>query len=336
MVGYDQSNKFDNDIPIVILLLGGNLTTLSALCGYLKRDTPIVVVKGTGGLADFIAGIPECSGTMWNKVDHARENVFADHVFKNMTSSQTRQEFIKRVARTALFESLCRNNTDFVYLLMENGVSIKDLNIEQLTPEELKMFCARILNNDALPLDETKLPSIGINMKSSEFVEAIYLVYYKQYVEDYITAQEKRDNHGLIISLSDRKCNESCESNVEKECAEMYWKSKVFNKGIQISTDLALRRLELKINKGNDRQVETQNKIQEAQYEMHHRFRQLFVSQGLPTLQRIIPNIPVGARWEQNGTTVAGGCKEGSATNQLNNPRGLFVDDDQMVVIADG
>ncbi|CAF1488839.1 unnamed protein product, partial [Rotaria sordida] len=271
MVGYDQSNKFDNDIPIVILLLGGNLTTLSALCGYLKRDTPIVVVKGTGGLADFIAGIPECSGT-----------------------------------------------------------------VEQLTPEELKMFCARILNNDALPLDETKLPSIGINMKSSEFVEAIYLVYYKQYVEDYITAQEKRDNHGLIISLSDRKCNESCESNVEKECAEMYWKSKVFNKGIQISTDLALRRLELKINKGNDRQVETQNKIQEAQYEMHHRFRQLFVSQGLPTLQRIIPNIPVGARWEQNGTTVAGGCKEGSATNQLNNPRGLFVDDDQMVVIADG
>ncbi|CAF4515884.1 unnamed protein product, partial [Rotaria magnacalcarata] len=36
-----------------------------------------------------------------------------------------------------------------------------------------------------------------------------------------------------------------------------------------------------------------------------------------------------------NGVTVAGGHGEGGATNQLNLPLGLFVDDDQTVVIAD-
>ncbi|CAF1394372.1 unnamed protein product [Rotaria sordida] len=49
----------------------------------------------------------------------------------------------------------------------------------------------------------------------------------------------------------------------------------------------------------------------------------------------VIPNIPVDARWEQNGTTVAGGYEGGNATNQLDRPFGLFVDDDQTMVIAD-
>ncbi|CAF1301705.1 unnamed protein product, partial [Rotaria sordida] len=48
-----------------------------------------------------------------------------------------------------------------------------------------------------------------------------------------------------------------------------------------------------------------------------------------------IPNIPINARWAQNATTVAGGHGEGSATNQLSWPHGLFVDDDQTIVIAD-
>ncbi|CAF1310580.1 unnamed protein product [Rotaria sordida] len=51
--------------------------------------------------------------------------------------------------------------------------------------------------------------------------------------------------------------------------------------------------------------------------------------------QLVIPNIPVGARWAQNGTNVAGGHENGNATNQLNEPWGLFVDDDQTMVIAD-
>ncbi|CAF1308046.1 unnamed protein product [Rotaria magnacalcarata] len=46
-------------------------------------------------------------------------------------------------------------------------------------------------------------------------------------------------------------------------------------------------------------------------------------------------NIPANATWVQNGVTVAGGHGQGGATNQLNWPFGLFVDDDQTVVIAD-
>ncbi|CAF4332376.1 unnamed protein product [Rotaria sp. Silwood2] len=49
----------------------------------------------------------------------------------------------------------------------------------------------------------------------------------------------------------------------------------------------------------------------------------------------VILNIPVDARWTQNGVTVAGGHGNGSATNQLYWPCGLFVDDDQTIVIAD-
>ncbi|CAF1078878.1 unnamed protein product [Rotaria sordida] len=82
---------------------------------------------------------------IWNKVDDARQNVFADYVFENITPSQGRQEFIKSVAPAAIIEALCQDNVSFVHLLMENGVSMKDLNIEQLTAEELKMFCAKTL-----------------------------------------------------------------------------------------------------------------------------------------------------------------------------------------------
>ncbi|CAF4712441.1 unnamed protein product, partial [Rotaria socialis] len=46
-------------------------------------------------------------------------------------------------------------------------------------------------------------------------------------------------------------------------------------------------------------------------------------------------NIPANATWKQNGVTVAGGNGYGGATNQLRGPHGLFVDDDQTVVIAD-
>ncbi|CAF3425555.1 unnamed protein product [Rotaria socialis] len=46
-------------------------------------------------------------------------------------------------------------------------------------------------------------------------------------------------------------------------------------------------------------------------------------------------NIPANAKWKQSGVTVAGGNEDGGATNQLYWPCGLFVDDDQTVVIAD-
>ncbi|CAF4780376.1 unnamed protein product, partial [Rotaria socialis] len=46
-------------------------------------------------------------------------------------------------------------------------------------------------------------------------------------------------------------------------------------------------------------------------------------------------NIPANATWKQNGVTIAGGNGRGDATNRLSYPLGLFVDDDQTVVIAD-
>ncbi|CAF3368469.1 unnamed protein product [Rotaria sp. Silwood1] len=51
--------------------------------------------------------------------------------------------------------------------------------------------------------------------------------------------------------------------------------------------------------------------------------------------EKVIIDIPVNASWIQHGVTVAGGYERGSATNQLNNPSGLFVDDDQTILIAD-
>lgn len=49
----------------------------------------------------------------------------------------------------------------------------------------------------------------------------------------------------------------------------------------------------------------------------------------------VIPDIPTNVRWSQNGQTVAGGNGRGNATDQLNLPFGLFVDDDETIIIAD-
>ncbi|CAF5179407.1 unnamed protein product, partial [Rotaria magnacalcarata] len=46
-------------------------------------------------------------------------------------------------------------------------------------------------------------------------------------------------------------------------------------------------------------------------------------------------NIPANAKWSQNGVSIAGGNGEGSTPNQFYSPYGLFVDDDQTVVITD-
>ncbi|CAF4234300.1 unnamed protein product, partial [Rotaria sp. Silwood2] len=115
--------KYWNNIPKVVLLLGGNFTTLRALLGYLDNQTPIVVVRGTGGLADKIAYIADDT---------------------TLIDTET-NENIKSVASKVLFEAMCRNNVDFINLMIQNGASIEDLNIEQLTQNEFKIFCARIL-----------------------------------------------------------------------------------------------------------------------------------------------------------------------------------------------
>ncbi|CAF4269415.1 unnamed protein product, partial [Rotaria magnacalcarata] len=45
--------------------------------------------------------------------------------------------------------------------------------------------------------------------------------------------------------------------------------------------------------------------------------------------------IPANAEWTQNGVTIAGSHGQGDATNKLYWSHGLFVDDDQTVVVAD-
>ncbi|CAF1243408.1 unnamed protein product [Rotaria magnacalcarata] len=49
----------------------------------------------------------------------------------------------------------------------------------------------------------------------------------------------------------------------------------------------------------------------------------------------LLVNIPDNAIWSPNGVTIAGGHGNGGDTNQLSDPHGHFVDDDQTVVIAD-
>jgi hypothetical protein len=49
----------------------------------------------------------------------------------------------------------------------------------------------------------------------------------------------------------------------------------------------------------------------------------------------VIPNIPLNAKWTQSGVTVAGGHGEGKELNQLYHPEGIFVNDDQSIVIVD-
>ncbi|CAF1474729.1 unnamed protein product, partial [Rotaria sordida] len=56
---------------------------------------------------------------------------------------------------------------------------------------------------------------------------------------------------------------------------------------------------------------------------------------GTTDEQLVTPNIPANAQWIQNGIPVAGGNGHGNGTNQLAWPRGLFVDDDQTIFIAD-
>ena len=46
-------------------------------------------------------------------------------------------------------------------------------------------------------------------------------------------------------------------------------------------------------------------------------------------------NIHSNARWQQNGLTVAGGNGQGNGNNQLSNPCGFYIDDDQTIYIAD-
>ncbi len=55
----------------------------------------------------------------------------------------------------------------------------------------------------------------------------------------------------------------------------------------------------------------------------------------MPLLRGSSIDIHPNAKWQQNGLTVAGGNGKGYEINQLSNPSGLYVDDDQTVYVAD-
>ncbi|CAF2636165.1 unnamed protein product [Rotaria sp. Silwood2] len=74
----------------------------------------------------------------------------------------------------------------------------------------------------------------------------------------------------------------------------------------------------------------------------HPRCHNLPVCYPVPSFNRqlcppkaMIPNIPVNARWAQDGVTVAGGRGRGNATYQLDHPKGFLTDDDQTMLMAD-
>ena len=55
----------------------------------------------------------------------------------------------------------------------------------------------------------------------------------------------------------------------------------------------------------------------------------------MPLNVSFLAHIHSNAQWKQNGITIAGGNGQGNGINQLSNPLGLYVDDDQNVYVAD-
>ncbi|CAF1002924.1 unnamed protein product [Adineta steineri] len=52
-----SKSVFRNTVPIVTLLLGGNITTLVVICEGLQNEIPVVAILGTGHLADIVAAL---------------------------------------------------------------------------------------------------------------------------------------------------------------------------------------------------------------------------------------------------------------------------------------
>ncbi|CAF1396131.1 unnamed protein product [Rotaria sordida] len=49
----------------------------------------------------------------------------------------------------------------------------------------------------------------------------------------------------------------------------------------------------------------------------------------------VISNIPLNVRWSRSGVTVAGGHGGGNTTDQLQYPYGLYLDNEQTIIIVD-
>ncbi|CAF1469407.1 unnamed protein product, partial [Rotaria sp. Silwood1] len=73
-------------------------------------------------------------------------------------------------------------------------------------------------------------------------------------------------------------------------------------------------------------------------YPMHPHVYPMFIhilKLAFVSVSSLSADIHPNARWQQNGITVAGGNGQGNEINQLSNPWGLYVDEDQTIYVAD-
>jgi sugar lactone lactonase YvrE len=66
-----------------------------------------------------------------------------------------------------------------------------------------------------------------------------------------------------------------------------------------------------------------------------HLFKSISSSFSSLEQQLFIPNLTINQTWKQDGTIKAGGHGQGNGLNQLYYPRGVFIDDDQTIYVAD-
>ncbi|CAF4023960.1 unnamed protein product, partial [Rotaria sp. Silwood1] len=95
--------------------------------------------------------------------------------------------------------------------------------------------------------------------------------------------------------------------------------------------DIHLHRLNLKLQ-SLQKQLNTSSNIS-IQHDSSLFINKIYVI--IPPKHTEISNIPIDAKWTQNGITIAGHQGEDNELNQLSNPWGVYVDDNETVYVAD-
>ncbi|CAF2685638.1 unnamed protein product [Rotaria sp. Silwood2] len=91
--------------------------------------------------------------------------------------------------------------------------------------------------------------------------------------------------------------------------------------------------------KANGRQIDSSRRyylVKEPNLDEFNLYAKITKGRNLVrSLRASLIDIHPNARWQQDGVTVAGGNRLGNGINQLSNPWGLYVDDEQTVYVAD-
>ncbi|GFS15664.1 transient receptor potential cation channel subfamily M member 3 [Elysia marginata] len=142
--------------PVVLIVVEGGVNTMETVFQSNKRNTPVVVINGSGRAADIIAlafkltadpANPDRSKFLPDFEDIMREAVTRTFVWKahdkdkerkiqncidNTRAALMRRNLLKDLY-DAMFTALVQNRTDFVQLFMDTGVDLKKfLNIKTL------------------------------------------------------------------------------------------------------------------------------------------------------------------------------------------------------------